>query len=271
MAGEEHKWFDSEQCISPTTRKPIELKSRVRNLFFIKADSNPRQHTIYFPKTLWGLGLQSFGSAIFSSSWWLKQIEIEQRFESLRFLVLTYCQFENDELQRLLANTQNLEHASLRFVQWEGSIDFGTSLLSLGYFPEREFTGCYSIRKCSKLWQVSTRFNENNQAAADFLNKCSKLESIHRIKFETIKKDRRNEMTEFLASSMNEWEERQHNLQIVMTAEDSTAYPIIQRIIGVRDEDVLHWNQVRFEECPLWSEESKEFIHMTNKRKLLLR
>merc|ERR1719486_969831 len=83
-SGEEHKWFDSEQCISPTTRKPIELKSRVRNLFFIKADSNPRQHTIYFPKTLWGLGLQSFGSAIFSSSWWLKQIEIEQRFESLR-------------------------------------------------------------------------------------------------------------------------------------------------------------------------------------------
>merc|ERR1719410_3139493 len=35
-SGEEHKWFDSEQCISPTTRKPIELRSRVRNLFFIK-------------------------------------------------------------------------------------------------------------------------------------------------------------------------------------------------------------------------------------------
>lgn len=78
-SGEEQKWYDFEQCISPTTRKPIELKSRVRNLFFIKVDSNPQQQTIYFPKTLWGLGLQSFGSAIFASSWWSKQIEIEVR------------------------------------------------------------------------------------------------------------------------------------------------------------------------------------------------
>ena len=186
-------------------------------------------------------------------------------------MVLTYCQFENDELQRLLANTVNVEHASLRFVQWEGCIEFGKSLLSLGYFPDSGFNGCYSIRKCSKLWQVSTRFNENDDAAADFLNKCSKLESIQRVKFEVIKKERMDEMNQFL-STLNKWEERENNdLQIVINDDDFVHYPIVQEILGVRGENVLNWEQVHFGDCPLWSDESKEFIHMTNKRKLLLR
>lgn len=190
----------------------------------------------------------------------------------MRFLVLTYCQFESNELQRLLANVQNLEHVSLRFVQWEGSINFGKSLLSLGFFPEREFSGCYSIQNCSKLWQVSTRFNENNCAAADFLNKCSKLESIHRIKFEAIREERVYEMNDFLSSSLNKWEERkEHKLDIVMNEDEYNQYSVIKEIIGVEEENILSWEDVHFEDCPLWSDESKEFIHMTNKRKLLLR
>lgn len=270
-SGDEEKWsLDFGKCISPTTKKPMDTKCKVRNLFFIKQDSNPQQQTIHFPKTLWGLGLQNFGSSIFASSWWLRQIEIEHRFESLRFLVLTYCEFENDELQRLMANTVNVEHVSLRFVKWEGSLDFGASVLSLGYFPERGFTGCYSIRKCLRLWQVSTRFNENEEAAADFLNKCSRLDSVRRVKFEMIKRERVEQMNTFLSSSMSEWDS-QNDLQMVINIDDLKQYPIIQRIIGVRDENVLNWEQVRFEECPFWSEESKDFIHMTNKRKLLLR
>ena len=76
------------ECISPTTRKPIDLKCRLRNLFFIRFDSSGHQPTIHFPKTLWGLGLQSFSAMLFSQNWWTKQIEIEVLFCYTHYIVL---------------------------------------------------------------------------------------------------------------------------------------------------------------------------------------
>ena len=66
-----------DDCISPTTRKPIDLKSRLRNLFFIRFDNSAQVPEIKFPRTLWGLGLQSFGHNLYSQKWWAQQIQIE--------------------------------------------------------------------------------------------------------------------------------------------------------------------------------------------------
>lgn len=75
-AGEETS-FEHSNCISPTTGKPMELLCRLRNLFFIRFDS-PRMHPIvHFPRSLWGLGLQSFNSITFSKSWWRTQLQDE--------------------------------------------------------------------------------------------------------------------------------------------------------------------------------------------------
>eukprot|EP01084_Bolivina_argentea_P213065 362010_1 len=257
--------------LSPTTRKPMELKCRLRNLFFIRFDSSGHQPTIYFPKTLWGLGLQSFTSSIFSQGWWIQQIRFEQRLESLRFLVLSCCNFTNDELQILLQNTNNVEHLSLRYVQWDGVISFPKSLLSLGYFPDRHFKGYYSFKLCTKLWQISTRLNENEEASIEFLNCCSKIQSIQRVKFEFIRKEQYSERNVALGA-LEKWKERDNDeLTVAISDEDLDHYPILKEIISIPSSNFLSLESVKFEDCPLWSDESFDFIHMTNKRKLLLR
>eukprot|EP01084_Bolivina_argentea_P231726 390692_1 len=271
MVASEGEILNFKECISPTTRKAMDFKNRLRNLFFIRFDSSGYQPAIYFPKTLWGLGLQTFTSSTFSKHWWTSQIQLEQRFESLRFLVLSCCDFANDELQTLLENTKSLEHLSLRYVRWEGTIYLPQSLLSLGYFPDRHFTGYYSMKLCVNLWQVSTRLNENANRAIEFLNYCSMVDSIKRVKFEFIRKEQYADGPVDL-DCLEKWENRDNDgLTVAIEEQEFENYPILREIFPIPKENFVSLQDVKFEDCPLWSDESRDFIHMTNKRKLLLR
>jgi len=264
--------FEDENCISPTTRKPMALQCRLRNLFFIRFES-PRTHpVVFFPRSLWGLGLQSFTSTTFSKSWWRHQLRVEQRFEGLRFLVLSCCSFCDDELQTLLSACPNLEHLSMRYVQWEGTIHFPPSLLSLGYFPDKEDTGYYSLDRCQRLWQVSTRINENEAEAVKFLNRCNSIGTVQRVKFEFIRKPNFSDPVVTM-DGLHSWETRAQDegFTVAVGEEDVETFPILKEVFPVKDEQFVDVEAVRFEDCPLWSEESMEFIHMTSKRKLLLR
>ena len=186
--------------------------------------------------------------------------------------MLSCCEFQEHELQTLLNNTQNVEHLSLRYVKWEGTVYFPQSLLSLGYFPDRQFEGFYDFKYCDKIWQISTRFNENENESANFLNECSKLSSIHRVKFEFIRTQQFAERdVDF--RRIRKWEERANyeTFTVAIAEEDFDHYQIIQEIFPIPKNNFLKLDQVKFEDCPFWSEESMDFIHMTNKRKLLLR
>ena len=197
---------------------------------------------------------------------------MKQRLENLRFVVLSCCEFQEHELQILLNNTQKVEHLSLRYVKWEGTIYFPESLLSLGYFPDRQFEGFYDFKYCDKIWQISTRLNENESESANFLNECSKLSTIHRVKFEFIRRQQFAERdVDFHA--IRKWEDRANSdkFTVAICREDFEHYPIIKEIFPISKTNFLTLEQAKFEDCPFWSEESLDFIHMTNKRKLLLR
>jgi len=245
--------------------------NRLRNLFFIRFES-PRMHpVVHFPRSLWGLGLQSFNSTTFSKSWWTQQIQDEQRFEGLRFLVLSCCSFSDNELQILLESCPNLEHLSMRYVKWEGTIQFPPSLLSLGYFPDKDDSGCYSLDRCTRLWQISTRINENEVEAVQFLNRCAKMDTIRRVKFEFIRKPNFSDPAVNM-EAIDSWDREDDDRFTVAVGEDDVeTFPILKDLFPVKDEKFVDIEAVRFEDCPLWSDESMEFIHMTSKRKLLLR
>ena len=172
----------------------------------------------------------------------------------------------------LLAACPNLEHLSMRYVQWEGTIQFPPSLLSLGYFPDKEDSGYYSLGQCQRLWQVSTRLNENVEEAVQFLNRCSTMESIKRVKFEFIRKPNFGDETVQM-DGIHPWETREDDetFTLAVGEDDLETFPILKEIFPLKEERFMNIEAVRFEDCPFWSEASMEFIHMTTKRKLLLR
>eukprot|EP00485_Elphidium_margaritaceum_P023518 CAMPEP_0202712262 /NCGR_PEP_ID=MMETSP1385-20130828/36151_1 /ASSEMBLY_ACC=CAM_ASM_000861 /TAXON_ID=933848 /ORGANISM="Elphidium margaritaceum" /LENGTH=526 /DNA_ID=CAMNT_0049372233 /DNA_START=51 /DNA_END=1631 /DNA_ORIENTATION=+ len=264
--------FSFDACVSPTTGKPMDLRGRLRNLFFIKYDTSYHQPIIYFPTTLRGLGLQSFTASLFSQKWWIQQIQFEQRLESLRFLVLSCCEFGENELQMLLGNVPHIEHLSLRYIRWEGMLQFPPSLLSLGFFPERSFVADYSLRLCTKLWQITTRFNENDEMSIAFVNACRALSSIQRVKFEHIRHQQYSE-PDVNFESLQCWKHKKNDatFTVAMVEEECDNYPILKEIFPIPVQNFINLAHTRFQDCPLWSEESMEFIHMTDKRKLLLR
>ena len=198
---------------------------------------------------------------------------IQQRFEQLRFLVLSCCSFSDNELQMLLEACPNLEHLSMRYVQWEGTIHFPGSLLSLGYFPDKEDSGYYSLDRCTRLWQISTRMNENEDAAIEFVNRCSSYDTIQRVKFELIRKPNFSDPAVNM-EALHQWKrdgDRDSEFTVAVSEEDLELYSELKDVFPVKDEQFVDIENVRFEDCPLWSDESKDFIRMTSKRKLLLR
>ena len=193
--------------------------------------------------------------------------------ENIRFLVLSCCEFQENQLQTLLQNTPNIEHLSLRYCRWEGTIIYPKSLLSLGYFPDRQFEAFYDLRNCDKLWQISTRFNEREEESFKFINTCRELPSIHRVKFEYIRREQYAER-DIDFRNLHKWEYQCSNNEgftVAVDDQDLNHYPLIKEIFPISDDMFLGLDQVKFDDCPLWSEESQDFIHMTNKRKLLLR
>lgn len=190
----------------------------------------------------------------------------------MRFMVLSCGDFHGNEFQELCKNTPNMEHISLRFVKWEGTVNFQSSLLSFGWFPDHEQTGILSLENCNKLWQISTRLHENVESSAYFLNLCSKLSNIHRVKFEYIKREEYSQSAVDF-NLIRKWEERagDKSLNIAINKDELNYFPIIKEIFPVPNQNFIDPENIRFEDCPLWSDESKDFIHMTNKRKLLLR
>jgi hypothetical protein len=57
--------------------KKTTLSSKLRNLFFTRFDNCVHSLKIFFPTTLWGIGLESFNASVFESNWWLQQIQFE--------------------------------------------------------------------------------------------------------------------------------------------------------------------------------------------------
>jgi len=247
-------------------------ESILRNLFFIKFEHSEVTPQIEFPRTLLGLGLQSFNSSLFGMAWWHRQVLVEQRLFSLRFLVLSCCEFEGDEMAVLLDAVSNVEHLSLRYTSWEGSVAMPPSLRSLGFFPQKEFQGRYNLTRCSKLWQISTRLNENDAASVCFLNECSKLSSIKRVKFEFIRRPQFTE-TPLNLSGLLRWDRRKDaDFELAVWEDDLEEYPLLRKIFAVHSNRCLvNAEKVHFQDCPFWSERSKEFITMAKHRKLLVR
>lgn len=247
-------------------------ESVLRNLFFIKFEHSDVTPQIEFPRTLLGLGLQSFNSSLFGMAWWNRQVILEQRLESLRFLVLSCCEFEGDEMAVLIDACRNVEHLSLRYTSWEGTVSMPSSLRSLGFFPQKQFQGQYNLMRCSKLWQISTRLNENDTASVDFLNACSKLPSIKRVKFEFI---RRAQFTEAPLNLMRllRWDRRKdEDFEVALYDDDLEDYPLLRKIFKVhKKRSLVIAEKMHFQDCPFWSERSKEFITMAKQRKLLVR
>lgn len=247
-------------------------ESVLRNLFFIKFEHSDVTPRIEFPRTLLGLGLQSFNSSLFGMDWWRRQVLHEQRLFTLRFLVLSCCEFEDDEMAVLLAACRNVEHLSLRYTSWEGCVSMPPSLRSLGFFPQKEFRGRFVLSRCHQLWQISTRLNENDEASVQFLNKCSKLPSIKRVKFEFIRRPQFTETPLNLAGLLR-WDRRKdEDFELALWDDDLEEYPLLRKIFAVHSKrSIVNTDKVHFQDCPFWSERSKEFITMAKHRKLLVR
>jgi hypothetical protein len=195
----------------------------------------------------------------------------KQRLISLRFLVLSLCDFGDEGLQTLLKNTKSVEHISLRYCQWEGTISFPSSLLSLSYFPSEDITSYYSLKCCTKLWQISVCLEKNDKEAIEFLNQCSTNPHIKQVRLKIIP-SQFSETRYMNLKQMKKWEEREdHDFTVVINKEDLAFYPIITEKIPVSLENIFSLKSVKFEDCPFWSDESLSFIHIANRRKLLLR
>jgi len=246
--------------------------SVLRNLFFIKMEHSEVTPCIEFPRTLLGLGLQKFNSSLFGMAWWHRQVLVEQRLFSLRFLVLSGCELLGDEMAVLLSACRNVEHLSLRYTSWEGSVVMPSSLRSLAFFPQKHFHGGYDVMGCSQLWQICTRLNEDDAATVQFLNACSKVPSIKRVRFEFI---RRPQFTEepLRLSALQQWDRANDaDFELAVCEEDLEEYPQLRKAFAVQSErNIVGEDRVHFADCPFWSERSKEFITMAKNRKLLVR
>mmetsp|Transcript_39967 Transcript_39967/g.49365 ORF Transcript_39967/g.49365 Transcript_39967/m.49365 type:complete len:569 (-) Transcript_39967:50-1756(-) len=246
---------------------------KLRNLFFIKFDGTSKTPKVLFPDTLWGLGLQTFDSSLFAQKWWKNQIIYMQTFENLRFLVLSCCEFKNNELQELVYNCKYIEHLSLRYCQWNGIITFPSSLVSLGWFPCEEYVGRYNVSKLNNLWQFHTRLHENSNETINMLNKLYTNINIKRVKFEIIKDH--NESQPWLDiinwDNIKPWLKRK-NMYIIITKNDLKNNPNVRNIFPfVKLSNYINIDETDFGDCPMWSNQANEFIEMTRNRKLLLR
>ena len=144
----------------------------------------------------------------------------------------------------------------MRYVQWEGTIQFPASLLSLGYFPDKEESGCYSLDRCNRLWQISTRLNENEQEAVQFLNRCSTMSTIKRVKFEFIRKPNFSDPSVQM-DGMHTWErEDDTKFTVAVEHDDLELFPDLKELFPVKEEQFVEIDTILFDDCPFWSDES---------------
>lgn len=248
---------------------------KMRNLFFIRFDepdvlSDGPQ--IMLPRTLHGLGLQGFGESVFHAQWWATQVVSEARLGALRFLVLAQCSFDDGQLQTLVDSVRHLEHLSLRYVTWRGTLVMPSTLLSIGFFPQSSpLPYSYSLRECGALFQIQTRLSENCPAALAFLDAAEAVSaSIQRVSFEFVRPTQQWLPALDLESAVP-WLHCQPHLCVFIGADELAAHPALRSVFPTVDSAHFRVSAFDFDDCPHWSDEARDFIRMTKDRKLLLR
>ena len=101
------------------------------------------------------------------------------------------------------------------------------------------------------------------------LNEIKKLPSIKCVKFEYFRQHQ-PWLCDIELRSATTWQAR-NDLTIVIDTMDLQKHPQIKRIFPLADEQFIPKDKIDFRDCTNWTNDAKQFIHMTNKRKLLLR